>query len=71
MRCLYLYQSGSQCPVEAIEASEFCADHYSNPDSEGAEAANNIPWVYRLTAFLLLLIFLAKAYQTLLRWMGR
>ena len=68
MRCLYLNQSGGQCPWEAMEGTEFCADHtrFLEPDS-GTEKSP--PLVYRLTAFALLLIFLYSYYQIVLGWL--
>ena len=75
MRCLFLDQSGWQCPAEALEESAFCADHYSHPDSiENSETAKSkglTSYIYRFIALLLLLIFLLNAYQNFLQWLGR
>jgi hypothetical protein len=75
MRCLYMNQSGWQCPAEALEESNFCADHCSPPDLlEDAETARSlgiITYIRRLIALLLLLIFLFNAYQAFLQWLGR
>ena len=75
MRCLHLGRSGWQCPAEAIEGSDFCADHYSVPDSvldpDAVDDRNRRPYIYQLAAFLLLLIFLANYYQTIRQLWGR
>jgi len=74
MRCMHLNRNGGQCTAEAVGGVDFCADHYSVPDaileSEIGQAKSRIPYVYRLAALALLLIFLFNAYQTLQRWLG-
>ena len=69
MRCMHLEQSGWQCPMEAVEGTEFCADHtrFLDPDNEPDKRT---PLVYRLTALALLLIFLYNYYQIVLGWLG-
>ncbi len=75
MRCLHLNRSGWQCPAETVEGSDFCADHLSIPDSipdpDNGKAKGRIPYIYRLAALALLLIFLFNAYQTLRQWLER
>lgn len=75
MRCMHLDRGGRQCPFEALEGKEFCADHspliYADGDAEWPEPKTNRPLLYRLAAWILLLIFLLNAYQTLRAWLGR
>ena len=75
VRCLHLSRSGWQCPAEAIEGSDFCADHTPVPDSvlnpDGAGEGSRRPYIYQLAAFLLLLIFLMNYYQTLRQLLAR
>ncbi len=75
MRCVYLDQTGWQCPAEALEDSAFCDDHYSHPDyiedAEMARSKSIASQIRRLIAFLVLLIFLFNAYQDFMAWLGR
>ena len=71
MRCMHLDRSGWQCPAEALEGTEFCADHTRFLDSEASESRSRYPFLYRLAALALLLLFLLNAYQTVLSWLGR
>ena len=71
MRCVYLNRRGEQCPAEAVDGNEFCADHRPFLDAEETEPKNARPLLYRLAALVLLLIFLFNAYQTVRAWLGR
>lgn len=68
MRCMHLDSSGLQCPLEAVEGAEFCADHtrFVDPDSGSNQGASLL---YRLTALALLLLFLYNYYQIVLGWL--
>ena len=68
---MHLNRSGWQCPAEALEGTEFCADHTRFLDSEPSESPSRYPHLYRLAALALLLLFLLNAYQTVLSWLGR
>lgn len=71
MRCMHLDRRGWQCSAEALEGSEFCADHRPFLGAEETEPNSGRPLLYRLAAFVLLLIFLFNAYQTVRAWLGR
>jgi hypothetical protein len=62
---MHLDASGSQCPMEAIEGTQLCADHtqFLDPDNE---ADRRTPLLYRLVALALLLLFLYNYYQIVL-----
>lgn len=62
---MHLDNSGRQCPFEPVEGTDFCADHTRFLDSEN-ESARRTPFVYRLVALTLLLIFLYNYYQIVL-----
>lgn len=70
MRCLYLDRRGLQCPLEALEGSEFCADHRPISDAEETESTRSRPFAIRLVALVLLLMILYNAYHTVLEWLG-
>ena len=70
MRCVHLDRSGWQCPREARERAEFCADHTRFLDPEWPESRSRYPLRYRLAALALLLLFLFEGYQTVLSWLG-
>lgn len=55
--------------MEAVEGTEFCADHtrFLDPDNEPNQST---PLLYRLTALVLLLVFLYNYYQIVLGWLG-
>ena len=65
VRCMHLEESGGQCPMEAVEGTQLCADHtrFLDPDNEPDKRA---PLLYRLVALMLLLIFLYSYYQIVL-----
>jgi hypothetical protein len=65
VRCMHLDESGGQCPMEAVEGTQLCADHTRFLDSE-SEPARRTPLLYRLVALTLLLIFLYNYYQIVL-----
>lgn len=65
---MHLDKSGRQCPLVAVEGTEFCADHTQFLDPE-IERGTRMPLVYRLTALALLLIFLYDYYQIVLDWL--
>lgn len=69
LRCMHLDRSGWQCPAEAREGTEFCADHtpFLEPEHESRRSR---PLIYRLAALALLLIFLYNYYQIVLGWLG-
>jgi len=69
VRCMHLDRSGWQCPMEAVEGTEFCADHtrFLDPDNEPYKGT---PLLYRLTALALLLVFLYNYYQIVLGWLA-
>ena len=69
VRCMHLDESGWQCPLEAVEGTQLCADHtrFLDPDSEPSQRT---PLLYRLTALALLLIFLYNYYQIVLGWLA-
>ena len=71
MHCIHLDKRGWQCPAEALEGSEFCAGHRPFFDAEETEPNSSRPLLYRLAAFVLLLIFLFNTYQTVCAWLGR
>ncbi|MCH8268297.1 MAG: hypothetical protein IH846_12325 [Acidobacteria bacterium] len=48
----------------------FCAAHSPDRELGSPEPDNSRPAIYRVVAFLLLLIFLFNAYQTVLEWLG-
>ena len=66
---MHLAQSGRQCPLEALEGTEFCADHTRFLEAEN-ESGSHTPLVYRLTALALLLLFLYNYYQIVLGWLN-
>jgi hypothetical protein len=63
-----LDDAGWQCPMEAVEGTEFCADHTRFLDPEN-EADKSTPLLYRLTALVLLVLFLYNYYQIVLGWL--
>ena len=65
---MHLDRSGWQCPAEAREGTEFCADHTPFLDPEHESSGR--PLVYRLVALALLLIFLYNYYQIVLGWLA-
>ena len=70
MRCMHLGRRGEQCPEQAMLGSNFCASHSPLLDAEVREDRKRFPFVYRLAAFVLLLIFVLQGYQTLRAWLG-
>ena len=68
MRCMHLNDAGWQCPMEAVEGTEFCADHtrFLDPDNEPDKST---PLLYRVTALVLLVLFLYNYYQIVLGWL--
>ncbi|MCH7977866.1 MAG: hypothetical protein IH935_02665 [Acidobacteria bacterium] len=48
----------------------FCAAHSPDRELGSPEPDERRPGIYRVVAFLLLLIFLFNAYQTVLGWLG-
>ncbi len=70
MRCIELDRTGRQCPAEALEGTEFCAAHLRILEPDALESSPRRPYLYRLAAFLLLLIFLLNGYQALREWLG-
>lgn len=65
MRCMHLDESGRQCPMEAMEETTFCPDHTKFLDPEN-DPDRRTPFIYRLVALTLLLIFLYNYYQVIL-----
>ena len=68
---MHLGRSGWQCPSEAVEGDVFCADHVPILDMDTEAPKSRFPWVYQLTAFILLLMFLASFYRTIEQLLGR
>ncbi len=64
MQCLHIYSDGKQCPMPAMEASEFCVSHLPVPHSE--DAPIQLPlffrFIRRLGAAVLLGLFLLQLY---------
>lgn len=54
-----------------MEGRDFCEAHRSIPDPDIAEGKGRIPYIYRLAALVLLLMFLFNAYQTFRQWLER
>ncbi len=63
MRCLHIHANGEQCPANAIEGFEFCADHLA---IDSFDEPMRLPLVFRLArrgfAVLLLSLFLFQFY---------
>ena len=70
MRCVHLNRLGRRCSAEALPEDVFCAAHSPDRELGSPEPDNSRPAIYRVVAFLLLLIFLFNAYQTVLEWLG-
>ena len=79
MRCTQINRIGEQCRDQAVAGSELCAFHAgilegrssSRLDEDtGAHAGQHsrFPFIYRLAAGLLLLIFLLEIVQLIKGW---
>ena len=62
---MHLDDSGRQCPMESVDGTTLCADHTRFLDPEN-EPYRRTPFIYRLVALTLLLIFLYNYYQVVL-----
>ena len=84
MRCAHLNRIGEQCRDQAIATSQLCAYHAGilegremGSSSEDAHSSNlggmgrksRFPFIYRVAAGLLLLIFLIEIAQSLRGWL--
>ena len=65
-RCLHVYDSGFQCIDEAIDSSELCQSHQKIVDFEPLEDPSWRKTVFRVAAFILLLLFLIPLFNTLM-----
>lgn len=74
MRCVHINRIGEQCPDQALPRKRYCSFHSriledhdpdAGLDASNGSRASRFPWVYRLAAIALLLIFLYAAFQRL------